>query len=276
MQSMLDQKYSQPKTINFASHVKDHALNLNDSRITDKEVPALVEFLKHHPEIKKVNLTRNAVGVSGVALLAKVATLTELNLSYNTDVGPDGAAALAKNTTLKRLFLNGCHIGNAGAIALHYNTTLVTVGLSGNQIDHTGAAYLARNVRWKSLDLSGNNVGKQGAQGFAIWNKTLESLDLSMNNLESGSVVLFAGSKNLLKLGLKGNFLGDEDYLALFNDRQVKIEWEGNQISSELITTSAYKFKTGLFKAEQLDKSLISGSATVTTAKDTKAKRYCC
>ena len=62
-------QYSEPDT-----------LHLFSCDFTDANIPALMEFLKHHPEIKSLNLAFNRITEVGAQALATCTTLTSLSL----------------------------------------------------------------------------------------------------------------------------------------------------------------------------------------------------
>jgi len=83
--------------------------------------------------------------------------------------------AIAKNTTIKRLWLQYNNISSKGAKylanALKENNTLQSLYLSGNNIGDEGSKYIANmlpvNKTLQRITLDTNNIGDQGAQSIA-------------------------------------------------------------------------------------------------------------
>ena len=135
------------------------------------------------------------------------------------------ARALATNTTLKELFLDGNNIrrGGARAIAqaLSTNNTLQLFKMTNENVRAAGARALAAVLRnsnaLRTLDLSNNNIGADGAValGAAIRaNHTLEKLYLNNNQIGArGATALAAGlgpNRTLKRLEVSYWDFGDE------------------------------------------------------------------
>jgi Ran GTPase-activating protein (RanGAP) involved in mRNA processing and transport len=105
--------------------------------------------------------------------------LTWLRLSFNKEIGPRGAQALAEmlcmNMVLKALWLSECNVGDEGAghlaVALRQNRTLEELLLGYNCTTHVGAAAFAAalpfNQTLKLLDLNNNPLGDDGVEVLA-------------------------------------------------------------------------------------------------------------
>src|SRR5580704_3521073 len=116
----------------FAQHlVSEDSLDLSDSKLEDKDIPAILSYLNKHPEIKSLNLKDNLISSAGAIELAKNTTLTELDLSHRQSckdwgptacIGDEGAKAFAQNNTLKSLNLSLDRVSNEGATALAKNS----------------------------------------------------------------------------------------------------------------------------------------------------------
>ena len=120
-----------------------------------------------------------------------------INLDWKNveDAGAETlAAALARNTTLKKLFLARDRIGPGGAqalaAALDNNATLTELSMYENDIGAKGAVALAaalgKNTALATLDLSENSIGVQGALALVAaldTNATLTSLTLERSHI---------------------------------------------------------------------------------------------
>lgn len=141
-------------------------------------------------------------------------TLVNLNLDYNSRLGSDGVAALAKglitNRTLKRLYLRYCGIDESGGKALSEILSAPKISLS-------------------VLDLSGNRLGCQGLLHLCPGlqqNKSLQQLYLTdnaiipiENNIEG--IMQFSNvlkdHKSLTEIHLLYNKIGVEGALSLMD-----------------------------------------------------------
>lgn len=155
---------------------------MNNS-IRDDGGRALAEALAMNRSLQWLKLAHTDIGPEGASALAEALktndTLKDLHL-YNNDIGDDGACALAEvlkanNTSLLKLDLRTCGIGNTGACALggalETNTSLVALFMMGNGVGDNGACALAgaleTNRSLRSLGLSYNVVGLRGARALA-------------------------------------------------------------------------------------------------------------
>ena len=110
-------------------------------------------------------------------LLRKSSVLQELGLDHNKLTLADGglAESLARNRTLKILWLEENRIGDAGAMkladALRENATLEKISLWFNEIGDAGAKRLAKaletNRALKEISLDSNRIGDDGARALA-------------------------------------------------------------------------------------------------------------
>jgi len=92
--------------------------------------------------------------------------LTFLSLARN-DIGPEGAEALASNSTVTCLNLANNNVGAKGARALSRNGILRYLNLSQNSIGAVGAELLATQTSLTYLNLSHNDIGPDGSTALA-------------------------------------------------------------------------------------------------------------
>jgi len=136
-------------------------------------------------------------------------TATEtLSLDGNKLTLADGklAAAIAKNTTLKELWLSNNAISDKGAKHLAdalktNNTSLQRLYLGSNNIGDEGAKYIAEmlavNETLQKIDLSYNKIGDKGAQSIAsslVVNTSVRAVNLNHNNINSMGAENLAGA----------------------------------------------------------------------------------
>lgn len=171
----------------FASLDKLETLNLGG---TDLPLDQLKAVLSDLVNVESLLLGGNSLGSQGAAMVAEIIekkpTLRHLDMRYN-EIGDEGvtaalADALAKNTSIKYLYLEGNGITNVGcsalAKALQVNSSIEELYLGANDIGPEGAASLAQviltNTTLNKLFVDGNQLGPQGATAFS---EALESLD---------------------------------------------------------------------------------------------------
>lgn len=105
---------------------------------------------------------------NGLKLLTLCPRLTTLIMPHS-NIGPDGAAAIARLEHLRELDLYANRVGDEGAVKLS-QLALTRLKLSSNQIGDKGAIALAQAPRFnqlEELDLGGNQIGDEGAIALA-------------------------------------------------------------------------------------------------------------
>jgi hypothetical protein len=169
------------------------------------------------PSLTALDLSRRKLQDSDIhALLQALAQntcLTTLNVNGN-QIGAEGAKALAQNTRLTTLDVGGNQIGDEGAKTLAQNTRLTTLTLWGNAIGAEGAKALAQNTRLRTLTLWGNAIGDEGAKALAQ-NTTLTTLNVEWNQVETEGAKALAQNTSLTTLDVGGNPIGSEEEDAL-------------------------------------------------------------
>ena len=158
------------------------------------------------------------------------------------------ANAIAKNATLKVLYLHNNKISNKGAKlladALKKNNTNVLreLYLLNNNISDEGAKYvadmLASNQTLQEIELSSNNIGDDGAESIATSlspakNTSLHYIWLNNNKIsDQGAEKLvdaLESNHSIEVFGLSGNKIGKEVWgriKAILSDpKRKEIEW---------------------------------------------------
>lgn len=150
--------------------------------------------------------------------------ITNLELSDN-DIEDSGAIILAELTNIKRLGLSGNHVGATGIGMLVKNTNLHRLGLGGIYIDWsiysdaeiTGMCdALIDNKTITSLNLTMNNIPEYIVARIIGGNKAIKYLELIGNNF-SGEVLKYIGNNTTLEeLNLCRNAIGNKgcEYIA--------------------------------------------------------------
>lgn len=214
------------------NHLSGNVLDLSFSSLTDKDMPAIVDFLKKHREIISLNLAGNKkLTAAGIIPLAYIDSLTELNLArFSKDcknniceggLEAKDILAFANNKNLKTLNLDMHSIGDEGAIALAKNIYLTHLDLSSNGISDIGGIALAHNTTLKALSLWSNNIGLETANAFAK-NQTLQKLSLKQNNISDEGAVALAKNVSLISLNLAATHVTDVGTVALARNQTLK------------------------------------------------------
>ena len=170
--------------LNFDVLVKQKFIDLKNRGLFDGDLDhVLYQVIEQSTVLEDLWLEGNNLTLDDGKLanaIAKNTTLKKLYI-YNNNIGPEGikllADALKKNHTniLQGLYLYDNIIGDEGAkyIAkmLADNKTLQKIGLNDNNISDKGAQSLAtsllENTSLHTIDLGTNSIGDKGAQSIA-------------------------------------------------------------------------------------------------------------
>ena len=182
-------------------------LKVSNSHFSTENVDSLASVLKDHSKctLTWLDLEDCHISCEGAvelaAALCKNTTLTTLKYLYlsHNPIGEhvEGVTAVARmlveNKTLKRLYLQDCHISSEGAVelaaALWKNSTLKCLDLNYNPIGVEGASsmsdMLQHNTSLEYLDLRDDSVGEEGVHQLINslkHNQTLRGLVLPVKN----------------------------------------------------------------------------------------------
>ncbi len=230
---------SPTKKLFFEHYLQGNLLDLSSGDLEDKDIPAISEFLKNHPEITSLNLAYNGK-LTGVGLvpLAAIETLRELNLARSCSWCGGGleakdSEAFAHNKTLTVLNLADHHIGDAGAIALANNTALKKLDVSYNNLTDRGGVALAQNTILQELAMNGNPFGLETASAIAK-NQTLHKLNLASTKMSDESAIALAENKTMTELEVYDNQITALGARALAKNQVLrKLELAFNHIDVE-------------------------------------------
>lgn len=233
-------------------------LTLSRNALGDDGVAALLAGVRGNPQPALQSLLLTDAGISGAALdhfaaLLELPTcsLQSLQLSFNSleAAGTAFFDALARNTSLKKLYLKDCNLGDAHVTALgealKLNSTLEEVDLSDNALTSAGCVALAQglesNSALKSLTLSNNKCADTGATLLAqslTANKTLANLDLSKNELTQSSIRALLELTSVKELHVFNNTIGaglHELLPAISANKSIEhLDVSANQLHGEL------------------------------------------
>lgn len=154
---------------------------------------------RYNHNASSLSLRNERINLLDLVNLFENKPIQDLRLENCTIVGDIGI--LGRMVHLNRLFFEGSNIGDNGAIAIAQNTRVTWINLSGNNIGDAGAQALAsvgnRNIT--NLRLDDNNIGDAGAMALSGSNnirelyllkndirttQTAESLIANMNFVE--------------------------------------------------------------------------------------------
>ena len=190
-------------------------LDVSNNEISDDCTVALSKCLKTNTALIDLDVSNNSISCKGVSAIAEAlqvnsTTLQKLDIS-NCIVGDDGAIAFSKclkiNTKLIELKLSGNEITSNGmsafAVAMQENNALQKLNISNNNISDDGmvvfSKYLEKNVSLVELNISGNGITCQRARTIAEamqMNTTLRKLDISNNEILNDGVKAFSDYLN--------------------------------------------------------------------------------
>ncbi|WP_024905850.1 leucine-rich repeat domain-containing protein [Robbsia andropogonis] len=170
--------------------------------------------LAEHPTLTRINIAANHANDAGVRALLANPRLRALDVSANA-FGMAVLRDVAGNTTLEHVGLRSVGLDDSEARVIATNTHLQSLDVSGNNICFDGARALARQPTLRALDIDENPIGnlglealsgaqlntlharscgilRDGAIAFAMRNRTVQTLSLSFNEVDSEGIAAFA------------------------------------------------------------------------------------
>lgn len=121
--------------------------------------------------LKSLYLNGIGIGENGAIAIAKLSTLTTLNLNFGSIGGVKGARALAMGnlSVLRSLHLKFHNIGDEGAAALSNGNlpSLTLLDLESNSIGNEGVKELSKLSTITNLNLKGNHFWGEGKQALS-------------------------------------------------------------------------------------------------------------
>lgn len=126
----------------------------NFTGITDRAC----EHLRALIRLESLTLMNADISSAGLAHLADLTNLTNLNLSANPRITDDGMEHLARLPRLAVLRLFSTGVSDGGLAHLGRLTSLEVLNLSGTEITDAGLAHLKGLVRLRSLTLGGEMI----------------------------------------------------------------------------------------------------------------------
>jgi len=215
-------------------------INLSDNRIGDEGAAWLKAGLSGNTTLKTLLLPRTDMTATGVkaigALIGECPNIETVVLSSNT-VDEDGLVGefcdgLAKNKSLKSLYIGVCRLGSKGIEPLcqgplKSHPSLEHISLTYNRLEAAAATTLSEMLRTNKalryLDVCGNSLGPEGAaaicEGLKANKGRLQKLGLAQNaiRLEGGEALVnfFLSGKSLEYLDIRHNRINYRDMMKL-------------------------------------------------------------
>lgn len=207
-------------------------LDLNRAALHDQGAEEVARILQKS-KITSLRLLGNDIGESGGEALAQAvanSALTELDLSFNYDMGQAAVLALANALPASKLVslkLNSAEIRDESAIAIFK-------ALPATPLTH--------------LSLEANRIGDAAAIaiGEVLADSRLIHLDLSVNGIKDDGAIAIARAlpqSGLVNLNFRANDIRDAGALAIFNElpqsclKHLNLGW--NKIGAYRTTAAA-------------------------------------
>ncbi|KNC84557.1 hypothetical protein SARC_03230 [Sphaeroforma arctica JP610] len=243
--------------------IQIESMKLGCNGFTDIGASALLKALSSNTSITSIDMHGNAFGSAdtgaalGAWLAFKECALQSLNLSTTEGLSEDfvvkvAQEGLARNTSLTRLNLNECAVGDAGvtalAEALADNKSVSSLFLDGCSITAVGAsqlqALLTANTQIKELIIRNNAIHEEGFNAICSALRTNTTLDvLECGGCGVSRVAQIGSETSITHLGLFNNGLGDAGIASILyaveaNNKTslnslVSLDVSGNEISDD-------------------------------------------
>lgn len=196
------------------SQMKLQTLSLASSGFADADAAAIAAL-----PLRSLNLSHTQLTDPGLAEIAKIESLEELDVSRNAVKGP--AFEVFKNSGLKSLNASETHFGTLGLQAIKAVKSLETLRLKQADIieDNNGNVFKGlRNL--KTLVLSSNRISDRGIQLFLSGHASLEHLELNeMRSITDASLGFLIKNRSLKYLNVT-NTTCTAGGMQLFNQKK--------------------------------------------------------
>jgi len=180
---------------------KLHTLNLQMAPISNAGLAHLAQL----PGLTDLDLTMcDGINADGLQSLGERTTLKQLHLAWGTEVSPQGMACLNKLVKLEVLNLTNCKkFDDAAAAFLRFFVNLEHLLLFETDITDASLVHIGTLVHLKSLNLGLTTITAAGLAHLAGL-VHLEELDVHGTKVSDASLVHLFGMKNLTKLEVSG------------------------------------------------------------------------
>ncbi|CAF1229557.1 unnamed protein product [Adineta steineri] len=176
IQELIGKEFDQEKSLEIEQEIIDEHLNLNEKKLTDKDMIILSNNEKRMKQCKQISLNNCQITSFGILILADI---------------------LFNNISLEKLYLNSNNLCDGGIylltkIFINKKKNLQQLHLKSNEITDEGIYYLVQilkiNKTLTHLDLSDNYITDHGLR------KLTQTIDEEKINLKS---LLLDGNKQL-------------------------------------------------------------------------------
>ena len=246
-------------------------------------IAKILQSPAHH--LQGLHLWQNFIGSNGTEELAtSLATveggrLTQLDLSWNPEIGDDGCVLIAKSLLsdfcmLKKLAMSGCNLSDIGINSLCDSI----IGIDPNSPKESNSVIVGElhddenekngdeknvddnDVGWKcssltSLSLYANNISEVGAtaigKALRSENCLLNKLDLRVNSIsDNGCIAIFSS----LKDGIKSNALQNVQSIntIIYPTKLMHLDLEKNNLTNKCMKPISDALSSNLCNIQRL------------------------
>jgi Leucine-rich repeat (LRR) protein len=218
-------------------HMDQHVFGSNayfyQCNLSDADVEFVMAYLQNHPEVtmfgssnissksatfiaqnhalKYLFLSHSPISGEGMAALAAMPSLEELNIPYSNITDKD-AALLAKSSQF-RLNIDYSHITNTGVQRLA-NSKIGDLSLSGVTLNQASLKALGEDKFLYELNVSDAGIDDQGVR-LLMHSKSIVNLFLDDNHIGRRGAEELSDNNTLTSLSLGGNAIGDRGVFSL-------------------------------------------------------------
>lgn len=214
-----------PCISDMSSHINQTFGDFYGCKLHDKDVFSLLTKLKaNYPEVDDLDLTSNNIGNEGAAELADNFELVKQYQSIsleNNHIGDKGIAQLAKIPTVSYLNVANNNITDVGAISLSKSTTLERLSIGENNLTPIGVVALTKIGSLSELDLE--KIPQDDTSLYALSRTKLQFLDLIYAGLSHKDLNYFSNHAYLKGLAVNGNKLFTSDIAAISSNKNMMI-----------------------------------------------------
>lgn len=235
--------------------VDGQKLDLGWCGLTAEDMPAILSYLKQHPEIHDIDISAGNFDTTSLKKLTAKKAITSitfeyatadlaevliqdthlrnLDISQNQKIGDSIAKDLAQNTTLTSLNLELTNASDATTVAAAANPNLMTLALGFNEVTDKGVQVLARKSNVHTLTIGDNRLTEAGLLAVAKM-PYLENLDAAYLTMTPAVITTLSNMNSLNELHCFRCNITDTAVTAFGNNTKIKIlDIRDNSISDK-------------------------------------------
>lgn len=262
-------------------------LILDNCKINDNDMPAIVDYLQKHTTITAIDLSDNNISSNSIGLLKPVYNLHNLYIANNklgaygayeiaqmsletlsiddNNIGNEGAKALARNSSITQLSVSNNSLTGEGISALATHPSVWNLNIANSSFDKASLTALSKNKIMRWLNVSNSNLSADDAITLAAHTKTIEEVDFSNNPIGNKGIIGFLQKVTPRALYAMGCSIGDEGAIVIAKHNYDYLFLDKNHINDAGAAALA-KTKTPFIDLEDNDISN-DGAATFANAK---------